>query len=138
MAVKNHKFILFTIAESLWAMPLVSDSRVINCGVITPVLGLDKQILGMTYNEGKIITILDLAKLLKLVNYKNHFQHCLIFDFNNDSYGLPIDEISDTVKTKQIFTDRTKKYFNQYIKVNKQKIYIVNPMAIWELIDIYD
>lgn len=140
MPVKLYKFILFTINNTLWGMPLLNDSQFIHCGSsnITLLPNVNANIIGLAYHNGEIITLLNTAGILGVKSKKVESEDCLLFGFNNDFYGLLIDEARDTVKVKKIFTDRHKKQFNKYIKVNNQNIYILEPMDIWKIIDLYD
>ena len=124
MPVKIYKFTLFHLADELWALPLLPTSQFIACEAITLIPGAPENVLGLVYHGGKIITLLDTAKILDLRVKRIRSKNCLLFDYQGDYYGLEVDDGDNTIRVKQVFTDRSKKKFNKYIKVNKRKVYI--------------
>lgn len=138
MPTKVHKFILFHLADELWAMPLLPASQFIACEAITLIPGAPKNVLGLVYHGGKIITLLDTSNILKLRAKRANSRTCLLFDYQGDYYGLEVDDGNNTIKTKNIFTDRKKKDFNKYIKINKNKVYILDMETLWQHVKIYD
>lgn len=138
MAVKTYKFILFHLADRLWAMPLLSGSQFISREAMTLVPGAPDKVLGLIYHGGKIITLLDIFKILSIKNNISPSNICLLFDYQGDYYGFPVDEGDNTIKVKQIFKDRKIKKFNKYIKIGKQKVYILDLEDLWQELKIYD
>ncbi len=138
MVKKQQKFTLFYIAGDKFAMPLLEDSQFISCDKIVPLPNTDHRITGLVYHGGNIITVLNTAKFLD-IKYKIPDEHdCLLFSFSKDFYGLIVDQGGETIKVNQVFTDRNKKQFKKYLKLNKQKIYILEPDKIMEDLKIYD
>ncbi len=137
MASKGKKYILFKVDGSTWAMPLLKDSQFFTCTEIAPIPAVDEAVRGLTYHNGKIITVLNTAKILNL-NTEEKKKTCLLFTYNNDNYGLLIDEVKDTVKATRTFSDTKKKLFKKYIRVKKNKVYILEPVLIWKVVKIYD
>ena len=92
----------------------------------------------MIYHGGNIITVLNTAKFLDIKYNLPDEHNCLLFSFSKDFYGLIVDQGGETIKVNQVFTDRNKKQFKKYIKINKQKVYILETDKIMEDLKIYD
>jgi len=137
MAVKNQQFITFKIAEQILATPLNKDSQFFSAEHLLPLPINNKYIAGVSYLNGQLVTIFRTDKLLGL-NWKMPSNpQCLHFSYQGDFYGLVVDQGLDTVATAQVLTAKTKNIFNKYIIINKQKIYIVDPEQLFQLIKIY-
>ncbi len=130
MSKKEQKFILFTLGNSTYAMPLLPTSKIIGVDNITKI-PFDSKLKGIIYHNGHIISIIDTGKILKI---KSNGDKCLLFDYNDDHFGILIKEPKDTITIKRVLIDKKGKYF----KVKKDKIYIIYPSKIMELIDIYE
>ncbi|PWB39033.1 MAG: hypothetical protein C3F02_00230 [Parcubacteria group bacterium] len=139
MEKKNYKFILFSVAGEQWAMPLYDNSQFFTCGDLVALPQSDLSIAGLTYHSGQIITLLNSRNLLSLgLAGAPTKRHGLLFSFNGDYYGLLVDEPGETIKAEHIFTDRSRKIFAKYLKINKQKVYIIEVSDIFEKIHLYD
>lgn len=138
MPKKQQKFILFYINDEQFAMPLLENSQFIAGDKTTAIPNTNKKVMGLIYNGGNIITVLDTAKFLN-IKYKRPDEYSyLLFDYNKDFYGLIVDHGGETKIVNDIFTDKNKKYFKKYIKINKQKAYILEPENVLEELKIYD
>ena len=64
----ERKFIIMLIADELYAMPLLKDGKFIDYNQlnILPVPNTNNKIIGLIYLEGKIVTVLDTAKILAI------------------------------------------------------------------------
>ncbi|PIR06959.1 MAG: hypothetical protein COV55_00860 [Candidatus Komeilibacteria bacterium CG11_big_fil_rev_8_21_14_0_20_36_20] len=144
MAVKSEKFVLFMIEQKLWALPLLPGTQFIDGGNITPIPKVNINIVGLIYNKGRIVTVLNTFKILQKVFPKNKIKEsqedkqCLLFDFQNDTYALLATKGGETVTVKGVLTDKSQVYFKKYIKVGQNKVYILYPEEIWKIVDIYD
>lgn len=128
------KLVLFSIDDSLWAMPLTEDSQFISCDGAVSIPGTSSDVEGLIYNSGRIITVLNAKKILGINHSKNKGNNCLLFYWQGNYYGLLVDEGTDVVDTKKILVDKKQKIFKEYININKQKIYILKPQDIWKAI----
>ncbi|MCD4760433.1 chemotaxis protein CheW [bacterium] len=134
MARKLQKFILFSVGADTYAMPLLADSHFMVCDKTSAIPGVDSKVRGLTYHNGNIITILDTAKILKIKRNSAH-NDCLLFNFEDDLYGLLVDEGGETVRVQRSFSDGQKKVFKKYVKINKHtstplsagKVYVLEP-----------
>ena len=122
----ERKFIIMLIADELYAMPLLKDGKFIDYNQlnILPVPNTNSKIIGLIYSEGKIITVLDTAKILNLSKNKNNL--LFIFDYNDDIYGLTIQGSGEIIKVDKILVDNKRKKFKKYIKQKNKKMYILN------------
>jgi len=122
----ERKFIIMLIADELYAMPLLKDGKFIDYNQlnILPVPNTNSKIVGLIYSEGKIITVLDTAKILNLSKNKNNL--LFIFDYNDDIYGLTIQGSGEIIKVDKILVDNKRKKFKKYIKQKNKKMYILN------------
>jgi chemotaxis signal transduction protein len=140
MLTKIQKFILFFVNDEMWATPLTSGNQFVSCDNIVPLPDVAKEVVGLMYGSGHIVTILDTAGLLSIRTHSKQYETCLLFNYENDHYGLLVDAGGDTVKVKRILTDRSKNRteFKKYIKFKNKKVYILYPEDIWKKIGIYD
>ena len=120
----ERKFIIMLISDELYAMPLLKDGKFIDYNQlnISPVPNTNSKIIGLIYLEGKIMTVLDTAKILNLSKTKNNL--LFIFDYNDDIYGLTIQGSGEIIKVDKILVDKKRKKFKKYIKQKNKKIYI--------------
>jgi len=127
----ERKFIIMLIADELYAMPLLKDGKFIDYNQlnILPVPNTNNKIIGLIYLEGKIVTVLDTAKILNLSKNKNNL--LFIFDYNDDIYGLTIQGSGEIIKVDKILVDSKRKKFKKYIKQKNKKIYILNTEDIF-------
>jgi len=145
MAIRSNKFVLFSVGDKLWAMPLIPGMQFISADNITAIPQASKNFKGLIYNSGNIVTVLNTFMILKnnfpgvkiKENIKETRQH-LLFSFQNDVYSLLISKGDQTIKVKQVFKNKTKSVFNKYIKLGKDKIYILYPEDIWRVVKLYD
>ncbi|MBU1203283.1 chemotaxis protein CheW [Patescibacteria group bacterium] len=138
MIKKSSKFVLFSLADYTYALPLATVAKFVEFDSFCAIPGADKNIKGLIYYEGKIITIFDSAKLLGLsIKYPDKLQ-TLLFSHQDKSYGLLVSEALETVKSAQIFVDKKKKQFKKYIKIKDNKIYILEPEEIIQILNIND
>jgi chemotaxis signal transduction protein len=137
MPVKKQQFITFKIAEQVLAAPLNKDSQFFSCEHLLSLPINNKYLAGVSYLNGQLVTILRTDKFFGL-NWKMPSNpQCLHFSYHEDFYGLAVDQGLDTVSATQIFQEKTKSIFNKYIKINKQKVYIVEPEQIFSELKIY-
>lgn len=132
MAKKLKKIILFRLAEKYWAMPLSEDSQFVSYSDIVALPIDNNKVAGLIYNAGRIITVLNTDKILNLSAHNNKSELCLIFYSHGDFYALAIDEGGETVDASRIMTDKNKKSFKEYIKIDNTKVYILSPEEIWK------
>ncbi len=121
-----RKFVLLSIADELYAMPLVKEGKFIDYKQVNilPLPKVSKKIIGLIYLEGQIVTVINTAKVLKLSNNKNNL--VFIFEFANHNYGLAVQSSGEIIKTNKVLINRKRKEFNKYIKVKKKNIYILD------------
>ena len=132
MASKSEQFILFYIGDKQYALPALTANKFIEFKDLTLIPKVNKEVKGLIYNNGHIITIIDIKEILKIKSAKNSKQAmCLIFESNGHHYGLLVDQGNETILVKKVFTDRQKKIFNKYLKTkDKQNIYILEANQI--------
>ena len=129
MNKRATKYISFFIADTYYAIPMAFVGSFIKYDNLLPVPKASELVKGLTYQNGKIITVIDSAKILGLVN-RNNFDICLSFFINDETFALPVTEGGEMIKSSQLFTDRKKNKFKKYIKINKNKFYILFPEDI--------
>lgn len=120
MAAKGKKHILFRVGDKDFIMPFDPSFKFIGCNILTPLPLVADSVLGLTYYEGRVITILNTAKILNLSIDKNKDKTCLIFDWQDDFYGLVISE------AKQIIS----------LHKGPNKYHILTPADIFKKLDI--
>lgn len=138
MTQKNYQFISFKIGGQIFAMPLNKDSQFFTCEHILALPLNNKYLAGLSYLNGQLVTILRTDKILDLSTWKpSSSWQCLLFSYRGDFYGLAVDQGLEVVSAKQIFQEKNKKIFNQYIKVAKDKLFVIEAEEIFSLIKIY-
>lgn len=137
MAQKNQQFITFKLANQVLAVSLNKDSQFFTCEYLSALPTNNKYIAGVSYLNGQLVTIIRTDKFLNLNWSMPSNPQCLQFSYQNYFYGLTVDQGLDTVAVNQIFTEKTKNIFNKYIKINKQKVFIVELDKIFSELKIY-
>lgn len=137
MATRATKYISFYLGGSLYAFPMIEGTQFISFDKLTPILHKDPKVKGLIYHNGEIVVIVDMAAILGVKAKGEHI--VLLFAYQGDYYGLLIDEGSDVIKTASVMTDRQKKDLKKYIRIKKEKIYILEPSFIFSQLGInYD
>lgn len=137
MPSKSQQFIIFKIANSTLAMPLNKDSQFFSCEYLLPLPINNKYIAGISYLNGQLVTILRTDKFFNLNWQMPTNPQCLHFSYAGDFYGLVVDQGLDTISVTQVYAEKTKNAFNKYIKINKQKVYILEAEQIFTELKIY-
>lgn len=127
-----HKIILFRLAGEYWAMPLSEDSQFVSYDKIVALPIDNKNVAGLIYNAGRIITVLNTDKILNIKSHNQKSKLCLIFYSHGDFYALTVDEGGETMEIPRVLTDKNKKSFNKYIKIDDTKVYILESEEIWK------
>lgn len=127
MASQAQQFVLFYIGEEQYALPASVVNKFIEFKDLALVPKVRPEIKGLIYNNGHVITIIDIKEILKIKTLKKSSQPvCLLFEAGGHHYGLVVDQGGETISVKKIFTNRQKKVFNRYFKTkDKQNIYIL-------------
>ncbi|MBT4209342.1 MAG: hypothetical protein HOE19_00255 [Candidatus Komeilibacteria bacterium] len=138
MATRAQKFISFYIGDQQYALPIMYGNKFIEFNRLTAIPQVDKDILGLIYQGGNIITILDIKRILKIKSLNQNIQQiCLMFEVDDYHYGILVDQGGETISANRTFTDRQKKIFKKYIKTkDKAKVYILEPDDILAQINI--
>lgn len=133
-----EKFITFYLGEQKYALPVEAGNQFVEFSDVLQVPQTDKNIKGLIYHNGNIVTLIDLREVLKIKKQsKSQTAMCLIFELNKYHYGLLVDGGDETIAAKKVFNDRQKKKFKRYFKgENKQKVYILEEDEILEEVNI--
>ncbi len=110
---KPGKFILVTLGKQTWALPLVDSSDFFQLKNLTPLPYVGDKVLGLTYHNGHLITLLNSYKILG-VKTTLPSDHCLRIDWQGEHYGLVIDKVGEVILPDKVSQD--------YIVVDKNKI----------------
>jgi chemotaxis signal transduction protein len=111
MASSAKKYILFEIAGQQWAWPLQPASQFFNIDYILPLAEVDKNIVGIAYQHGRILTVIRADKMLGDTKSNLKSKQALWFEYQQDAYALLVDAGLETVTIKTFFTDRQSKIF---------------------------
>lgn len=137
MTAKKQRFITFQLADKILAVPLNADSQFFSCEHLSALPINNKYIAGVSYLNGHLVTVLRTDKFLGC-NWKMPTNlQCLLFSYKGDFYALIVDQGMDTISANKIFTEKTKNILQKYIKVAKQKIYILEIEQIFSTLKIY-
>ena len=140
MKTRSEKFILFYLGDDQYALPVLSASQFIEFENLTFIPKINKEIKGLIYHNGNIITIIDTKKILKIKSLKQTKKLiCLVFEIDDYHYGILVDHGGETLAIKRTFNDRKKKVFKRYFRTeDKKKVYILEVDDILSQINIYD
>lgn len=128
MAKRAVKYISFYLGDILYAFPLLDGVQFISVDRPTPSLPHSPKIKGLIYNNGEIILIVNIAFILGVKAKTEHM--ALLFNYQGDHYGLLLDEGGVVIKSNRVFSDRQSKDLKKYIKIKKDKVYILEPAFI--------
>jgi len=138
MVSSNKKYILFNVSGQTWAMPLRLGSSFANCENVVKIPGVDPNIVGISYQNGKIITVLDTVKIIgSQASYQDAENVSLLFDYEVDTYALLIDKGLETISPPRMQTDKSNKIFDKYFTYKNNKVFILEPEKIWQVVKIY-
>ncbi|MBT7553086.1 chemotaxis protein CheW [bacterium] len=136
MPNKSQKFILVQIDGHQYALPVSSSYHFFHIQEITPIPQTDKRIMGFTYHNGHIVTLLDTASIFGLkVKKKN--EKCAMVKFEHHYYGWVI-ELAGEIVSKVIHQKKEKNILKQYILVDKKKIQILSVRLVLNEINLDD
>ncbi len=98
MTISNH-FILFTLHEHRYALPLQAVERVIRAVEVTPLPQTPKNIRGIINLEGDLICVFDTRRYFQLpereIGLGDRF---IIAHTNSRKVALPVDTIADVAE----------------------------------------
>ena len=113
MATRAQKFISFYIGDQQYALPIMYGNKFIEFNRLTAIPQVDKDILGLIYQGGNIITILDIKRILKIKSLNQNIQQiCLMFEVDDYHYGILVDQGGETINTTH--SDGTNDQWLQY------------------------
>jgi len=127
-AIKSKKFILINISGKQFAVPLADAQNFLQLKNIVLIPKLNTNILGLTYNNGHIITVLATAKLLNL-SLSAEDKQCIIVEVDSHYYGLLIRRAGQAMEVKRVLNSQPKKnksLLTKYISINNKKVFILN------------
>lgn len=130
---------MFSLGQTWWAWPSSMASHFFSLDYILPLPIKDKNIVGLSYHQGNIITVLRTDKVLRLDMGKHpDYKQALAFVFRGEYYAWLVEQGGETVQAKAILTDKNKKNFNKYFIFNKNKIYCLEPEDLMGSLKLYD
>ena len=127
-AIKSKKFVLINISGKQFAMPLADAQNFLQLKKIVPIPKLNTNILGLTYNNGHIVTVLATAKILNL-SLSAEDKQCVIVEVDSHYYGLLIRRAGQVIEVKRVLNSQSKKsksLLTKYISINNKKVFILN------------
>lgn len=98
MAHQVHQFVVFTLDEQRYAVPLSAVERIVRMVEITPVPHTLEIVLGVINAQGRIIPVVDIRKRLRLPAREPHpSDHLLIARTAKRGVALMVDAVSEVV-----------------------------------------
>ncbi len=128
MAKRAAKYISFYLGGILHVFPLLDGAQFISVDRPTPSLPHNPKVKGLIYHNGEVVLIVNTALILGIKAKTEHA--VLLFDYQGDHYGLLLDEGGVVIKSNRVFSDRQSKDLKKYIKIKKDKVYILEPAFI--------
>lgn len=93
-----HQFVVFTLDEQRYAVPLSAVERIVRMVEITPVPQTLEIVLGVINAQGQIIPVVDIRKRLCLPAHEPHpGDHLLIARTAKRGVALVVDAVSEVV-----------------------------------------
>jgi len=99
----TDQFVIFTIDEQKFALPVTVVSRIVRAVEITPVPNAPENILGVINVQGEPVPVFNMRKLFNMPAKKLKLSHRIIFvRISNRVISFIADKVLDvTTKTKQ-------------------------------------
>ncbi|MFX1534352.1 MAG: chemotaxis protein CheW [Promethearchaeota archaeon] len=90
---KVKKFVLFTLDDNLFGLPIEQISQIENFKNFFPVPGTPDYVLGIMNFRGKIVTVINLKKRLNLENEKISEKKIIFIEFMDQTIGMLVEKI---------------------------------------------
>ncbi|RAO98900.1 chemotaxis protein CheW [Petrotoga sp. 9PW.55.5.1] len=88
----------FKIINQEYALPIENIESVVDMADITPVPNSEYFIVGLINLRGRIVPVIDLARILELnVGEEHTFENILILNINNEEVGMLVDEVENVI-----------------------------------------
>jgi purine-binding chemotaxis protein CheW len=101
MSDQNHSFLRFSLANELFAMPLLLVREVIAYPEITEIPNTPKHFLGIMNLRGQIISIIDLRDKLHIKNDFTPETTVIICDLVSCTIGIVVDSVDSVLNIQQ-------------------------------------
>lgn len=101
----NDRYLLFTIEDSYYGLPLALALEILTMQSITKLPRVADYVKGIINLRGKVIPVLDVRKKLGIPERPNDDSNCIIvIDINDMHVGLIVDMVSEvaTVPAEKI------------------------------------
>lgn len=98
LGARSKKYMIFTIYEERFAVPLSQVKEVIGLSRITPVPNVPKYFKGLINLRGKIISTIDLREKLKIPSKGESKKPCIIIsEIKEIMIGTIVDDVAEVL-----------------------------------------
>jgi purine-binding chemotaxis protein CheW len=98
-AGKGERLLIFTLDREKYAIPIHDIALIIQNASITPIPNAPDFLLGILSLRGKVVSIVDAAKRLRLVRREGAQEgKIIVMDLGTDQFGLLVDAIDQLVE----------------------------------------
>lgn len=96
--IENQRFLVFTLCDEEFAIPLLKVKEVIAPTAFTPVPHMPAYCRGIMNLRGLIISVIDLRMKLKMKKAdKSNDEAIIIIDFESQSFGMIVDSVKSVL-----------------------------------------
>jgi len=137
------KFVVFSIAEQRYALPLETVETVVRMVEITELPGAPEFIRGVINFHGDVIPVLDLRKKFSLGELPIKINDQLvIINFKNKHYSVIADVVNEVLECTEedidLMTDIVPDmpFLNGVVKLSEGIILLNNPDTLFNMVDV--
>jgi purine-binding chemotaxis protein CheW len=130
-----HKFILCKIQDMSFLIKIEDIREIVNLMPLTPIPGIEKNILGVLNLRGIVVPVIDIRNKLGIntIN-KTALSRYIVLNLDKESFALLVDEaqaIIDIEEGSEVDVEKKEIYFNSYVKYTDKEIGILDIKKIF-------
>jgi purine-binding chemotaxis protein CheW len=129
------KFILCKIHELPLLIKIDEIKEIVNLTNLTPVPGIEKNILGVLNLRGLVVPVIDIRIKFNIdIVTKTPFSRYVVVEINKELIAILVDEAQSIIEVEEnnhADTNNTHDYFNDYINYNNDIIGILDLKKIF-------
>lgn len=139
MTTASNRFLVFSLQNENYAIPLLSVREVIAMPEVTPVPQSPAHFVGIMNLRGQIISILDLRQKFGLKPQFNPETSVVILDLDGSSLGVVVDSVNSVINpTETELSDppdlEQTKNSEAIIKIYRDKNSMILILDVWKML----
>jgi len=139
MTASSNRFLVFSLQNENYAIPLLSVREVIAMPEVTPVPQSPAHFVGIMNLRGQIISILDLRQKFGLKTQFNPETSVIILDLDGSSLGVVVDSVNSVINpTESELSEppdlEQTKNSDAIIKIYRDKNSMILILDVWKML----